>query len=1065
MAIRAVRIDGAHTAGVSAESFDAEIKHQVPVTSVHSEKPIAGVHHLKSTAAGIWLDPDTKNQMPKDNVPLDDIYFTVITKPLYDDAELLDVFASAFNTPKEDVFNFVDTFSKVVEYKREFTDGFTLDDLASVNKDFFGDKSNITRVEDIYQTVFNKPLPGDSLGFTENFKRVLHYLRNFNDNGYIFEDEALYAVVKNIQDFIGSLEEVIASEFKKDLNTDTLTPESVTTLHPTLDKADDFNFSDTDSYSATLSKSDDFSYTDESITTFTKTLADAFALDDLAQIGKDFYGDKGNVFAFEDVFQRSVVYQRIFSADTFEFTDGETVDTVLGKSDPVLMGDSLDKDTTYSKADNYTFTDVHQTVTTLPKEDDYHFTDTSNSNLAKAVQHTFGFGDTFARSVDFKRVFNDYFGLDDAALINKDYTGNKGNIFSFSEDFARAIQYKRSFTVGTIEFTEESTVGINLSKSDPISMSELLDKSSTKTLIEPAFSILDYYNAMRYIYDPTGETGWIPIFNPACIDFLHTLTPEGAFIGDIYNGSVPPVEYNIGFSWTALFYFNLYGPTYSSFVAFPDILARIYYLIDKGASLGLELSDISQTDTVLPKEDTTYVDDEIGKGVSKEFKVNFYHLGEPTVVNETSFINNSIHSVEIAIARLANGTNIHVWSQDLAQNSIGIWGKIYNGNVPIGDAFQINTHTPLIQTQPAVAALSDGGFVVTWSSYKQEGYYNNIYGRRYDNQGAAQTTELEIATWMFGEERESEVLGLPGGGYVVAYVSATRLIVRVFNDNDLSIAYEVVHETYHVVKLPKLLLLTSGDFVVTFYAEYSNSGYNSGYIKARNYTALGVPVVPPGLTFDDAYTVGFSGFSQKSHIVSLSDGGFVALWTDSVTQQIKGRVFPSDRASNSITDVYQLDYSSTINDYISIEKMSGDTCLIAGPGNNTDLLAPKVVVVDLLTGNYLSVHVNLDLVSSNYYIGEVAISITAEEIVAFSWVVDRGNGTEILHQRYNAQELPLGEMETPIYLADSSTLQPNLGKSDSFSYTDNQSNTLHKLLQHSFTLDDATTVNKDYLCS
>ena len=142
--------------------------------------------------------------------------------------------------------------------------------------------------------------------------------------------------------------------------------------------------------------------------------------------------------------------------------------------------------------------------------------------------------------------------------------------------------------------------------------------------------------------------------------------------------------------------------------------------------------------------------------------------------------------------------------------------------------------------------------------------------------------------------------------------------------------------------------------------------------------------------------------------------------------------------------------------------MSGDTCLIAGPGNNTDLLAPKVVVVDLLTGNYLSVHVNLDLVSSNYYIGEVAISITAEEIVAFSWVVDRGNGTEILHQRYNAQELPLGEMETPIYLADSSTLQPNLGKSDSFSYTDNQSNTLHKLLQHSFTLDDATTVNKDY---
>jgi hypothetical protein len=52
-----------------------------------------------------------------------------------------------------------------------------------------------------------------------------------------------------------------------------------------------------------------------------------------------------------------------------------------------------------------------------------------------------------------------------------------------------------------------------------------------------------------------------------------------------------------------------------------------------------------------------------------------------------------------------------------------------------GDEFQINTHTDGQQSNPAIAPLSDGGFVVTWHSGGQDGSVFGVYGQRYDKNG------------------------------------------------------------------------------------------------------------------------------------------------------------------------------------------------------------------------------------------------------------------------------------------------------------------------------------------
>ena len=485
MALKLTSGSASASVGVSATKIRATVDVINIQSSVSSELITAQTTYQLSNATDIWTDPDTKNRRYVEILPLDDIHFTVLTKPLYDSTDLVDRFANAFDLPKEDTIAFIENFSRVLHFRKEFNHAFTLDDVAQINKDYHGNKGNVTNIDDLYAASLSKSV-SNSFGFDAD--EVVLTLQFFRDFTHSVEFTELYnnKVQKAVTDLLDHFEDTLGLVLSKTLNQDSMSVESQTGLFTSLAKSDSISdISDLSVLGIGINKvdDDDFDFTESALHTFTKVLFDGFALDDLAQIGKDFYGDKGNIFAFEEVFQRSIIYQRIFSTDTFEFTDEETVDTILSKSDPVNMEESLDKDTTYNKADDYAFTEVHQTVTTLPKEDDYHFTDTSNSSLAKAVQHYFDFGDTFTRSVDFKRVFSDYFGLDDAALINKDYTGNKGNIFNFSEEVLRRIYYKRTFSSDEARVTDSHEVLFSLDKSDSIdNLSDLVGKDASKLL-------------------------------------------------------------------------------------------------------------------------------------------------------------------------------------------------------------------------------------------------------------------------------------------------------------------------------------------------------------------------------------------------------------------------------------------------------------------------------------------------------------------------------------------------------------------------------------------------------
>lgn len=104
------------------------------------------------------------------------------------------------------------------------------------------------------------------------------------------------------------------------------------------------------------------------------------------------------------------------------------------------------------------------------------------------------------------------------------------------------------------------------------------------------------------------------------------------------------------------------------------------------------------------------------------------------------------------VAQLDGGRFVVVWhsnGSDPADNSdYGVYARIYEANGVPGTPFLVNTgFVNSTQWQPDVAAFSDGGFVVAWQTYGANSNASNRYAihtQVYNDQGVAQGNPVEI---------------------------------------------------------------------------------------------------------------------------------------------------------------------------------------------------------------------------------------------------------------------------------------------------------------------------------
>ena len=243
-----------------------------------------------------------------------------------------------------------------------------------------------------------------------------------------------------------------------------------------------------------------------------------------------------------------------------------------------------------------------------------------------------------------------------------------------------------------------------------------------------------------------------------------------------------------------------------------------------------------------------------------------------------------------SVARLSDGGFVVIWEtwgyQSQAQDGSkhGVYGRRYSAaGVPAAGEFPVNTYTLNDQYQPSVAGLSDGGFVVTWTSFAtgaagQDGSRSGIYGQRYNAAGDPAGIESRINVKTNEDQEFSSVAGLSGGGFVVVWHSYTSqsshdLFGRRYNAAGTAVAGEFAVNTHKTFsqRNASVAALSGGGFVVTWEsAGQDNSGWG---VYGQRYSATGARA---GLEFPVNTHKALDQW--ESSVAGLTGGGFVVVW-------------------------------------------------------------------------------------------------------------------------------------------------------------------------------------------
>ncbi|MFO0293009.1 MAG: beta strand repeat-containing protein, partial [Rhodospirillales bacterium] len=88
-----------------------------------------------------------------------------------------------------------------------------------------------------------------------------------------------------------------------------------------------------------------------------------------------------------------------------------------------------------------------------------------------------------------------------------------------------------------------------------------------------------------------------------------------------------------------------------------------------------------------------------------------------------------------------------------------------------GSEFLVNSFTTSDQSSPSIVSLGNGGFVIPWESFGQEGSANGIYAQRYTSTGVAVGSEFRVNSYTTSFQFLPSVTALGDGGFVVAWNS------------------------------------------------------------------------------------------------------------------------------------------------------------------------------------------------------------------------------------------------------------------------------------------------------
>ena len=234
-----------------------------------------------------------------------------------------------------------------------------------------------------------------------------------------------------------------------------------------------------------------------------------------------------------------------------------------------------------------------------------------------------------------------------------------------------------------------------------------------------------------------------------------------------------------------------------------------------------------------------------------------------------------------SVAALANGGWVVTWQSSGQDGSLnGIYQQRYGADGHrAGGETKVNSTTADDQIFPSVAALTTGGWVVTWQSNNQDGEGSGIYQQRYDANGWEVGGETRVNTTTTSDQGIVSVASLPGGGWVVTWSSLNQdgsgagIYQQRYGADGTRVGGETQvnsttsgHQTGAAVTA-----LTGGGWLVTWQSQNQDeSGYG---VYQQRYDANGVKV--GGEAQVNTFSI---GDQVAPTVTALPNGGWVVAW-------------------------------------------------------------------------------------------------------------------------------------------------------------------------------------------
>ncbi|MFV0473997.1 MAG: calcium-binding protein [Pikeienuella sp.] len=187
------------------------------------------------------------------------------------------------------------------------------------------------------------------------------------------------------------------------------------------------------------------------------------------------------------------------------------------------------------------------------------------------------------------------------------------------------------------------------------------------------------------------------------------------------------------------------------------------------------------------------------------------------------------NQTEASMAMLSDGGFVVSWLSNLQDGDFnGVFAQRYNKiGDKLGGEFRVNATTDGSQVQKSVAALSDGGFIVTWISLKRDG--GGVFAQRYDARSAKVGGEFRVNDPARSGEGFSNVTELPDGGFLITWQYATspgelgaapgiEVYARRFDKNGkpTGAEFQIGASAADNQETPRATALTNGDYLVTW---------------------------------------------------------------------------------------------------------------------------------------------------------------------------------------------------------------------------------------------------------